>query len=65
MPFQIVIEAEELNNRETILCLRVDTELVAKNLTTAQMKFLISEILDRFVGSDAWKEPESIERQLH
>jgi hypothetical protein len=62
---KIVIEAEELSDSEIMLCLRVDTHLIAKNLTTAQMKFLVGEILDRIAVSDVEKEPESIERQLH
>jgi hypothetical protein len=59
---QIVIEAEGLGNSGTMLCLRVDTHLIAKNLTTAQIKFLVCEILDRIEGE---KEPNSSERQLH
>jgi hypothetical protein len=59
---QIVIEAEGLGDPGAMLCLRVDTHLIAENLTTAQIKFLICEILDRIEGE---KEPESIERQLH
>jgi hypothetical protein len=65
MPFQIVIEDEGLNDSETMLCLRVDAHLVAKNLTTAQMKFLVGEILDRIAGSEGEDEPESVKRQLH
>jgi hypothetical protein len=65
MPFQIVIEDEGLSDSETMLCLRVDTHLVAKNLTTAQMKFLVGEILDRIAGSEGEDEPESVKRQLH
>jgi hypothetical protein len=64
-PFQIVIEAEELSDSETMLCLRVDTHLIAKNLTTAQMKFLVGEILDRIAVSEGEKEPKSSKRQLH
>ena len=37
---QMVIEVEGLGESETRLGLIVDTHLVAKNLTTAQMKFL-------------------------
>jgi hypothetical protein len=57
-----VIEAEGLGNPGAMLCLRVDTHLIAKNLTTAQIKFLICEILDRIEGE---KQPKSIEPQLH
>jgi hypothetical protein len=59
---QIVIEAEGLGDPGTMLCLRVDTHLIAKNLTTAQIKFLICEILDRIEGE---KKTKSIERRLH
>jgi hypothetical protein len=59
---QIVIEAEGLGDPGAMLCLRVDTHLIAKNLTTAQIKFLICEILDRIEGE---KQPKSIEPQLH
>jgi hypothetical protein len=59
---QIAIEAEGLGDTATLLCLRVDSHLVARNLTTAQMKFLICEILDRIDGEG---EPQSSERQLH
>jgi hypothetical protein len=37
---QIVIEAEGLGDPGTLLCLRVDTHLIARNLTTGQIKFL-------------------------
>jgi hypothetical protein len=59
---QIVIEAEGLGDPGAMLCLRVDTHLIAENLTTAQLKFLICEILDRI---ERGKEPKSIEQQLH
>ena len=59
---QIVIEVEGLGDPGTMLGLRVDTHLIAKNLTTAQMKFLVGEILDRI---EAEKETKSRERQLH
>jgi hypothetical protein len=59
---QIVIEAEGLGDPGAMLCLRVDTNLIAENLTTAQMKFLICGILDRLEGE---KQPKSMERQLH
>jgi hypothetical protein len=59
---QIVIEAEGLGDPGAMLCLRVDTHLIAKNLTTAQLKFLICEILDCIEGE---KQPKSIERRLH
>jgi hypothetical protein len=64
-PSQIVIEVGGLGDPETMLCLRVDTHLIAKNLTTAQMKFLVGEILDRISGYVVKKETESIERQLN
>jgi hypothetical protein len=59
---QIVIEVEGLGDPGTMLCLRVDAHLIAKNLTTAQIKFLICEILDRI---EEEKKPKSIERRLH
>jgi hypothetical protein len=59
---QIVIEAEGLGDPGTMLCLRVDTRLIANNLTTAQIKFLICEILDRIEGE---KKTKSIEQRLH
>jgi hypothetical protein len=59
---QIVIEAEGLGESGTMLCLRVDAHLIARNLTTAQIKFLICEILDRIEGE---KEPRSCQRSLH
>jgi hypothetical protein len=63
--FKIVIEAKGLSDSETRLCLRVDTHLIVKNLTAAQMKFLVGEILDRIAGSEGEDEPESVKRQLH
>jgi hypothetical protein len=60
MPFQIVIEAEGLSDSETMLCLRVDTRLIARNLTTAQTKFLVGEILDRIAASEGEKEPKAV-----
>jgi hypothetical protein len=63
MPFQLMIEVEEAD--ETLLCLRIDTQVIAKNLTTAQMKFLVGEILDRIAAADVEKAPESFEGQLH
>jgi hypothetical protein len=59
---QIVIEAEGLGESGTMLCLRVDAHLIARNLTTAQIKFLICEILDRIEGKN---EPKGVEHQLH
>jgi hypothetical protein len=59
---QIVIESEGLGDPGAMLCLRVDSHLIARNLTTAQIKFLICEILDRIEGEN---EPKSSERQLH
>jgi hypothetical protein len=64
MPFQMVIEDEELTDSETMLCLRVDTHLIAKNLTTAQMKFLVGEILDRTATSVGVQEPKGLEQQF-
>jgi hypothetical protein len=63
--FQIVIEAKGLSDSETRLWLRVDTHLIAKNLTAAQMKFLFGEILDRIACSEGEDEAESVKRQLH
>jgi hypothetical protein len=65
MQFQIVIESEEPTDSQTMLCLRVDTQVIAKNLTIAQMKFLVGEILDRISVYEVEKETESIERQLN
>ena len=62
---QMVIEVEGLGESETRLGLIVDTHLVAKNLTTAQMKFLVGAILDRIDVFEGEKEPKSFERQLH
>jgi len=59
---QIVIEAEGLGEPGTALCLRVDTQLVASNLTAAQMKFLICELLDRI---ERTQELRSVEPRLH
>jgi hypothetical protein len=59
---QIVIEAEGLGDPGTRLCLRVDTQLIARNLTTAQMKFLICELLDRI---EVEKDFKVVEPQLH
>jgi hypothetical protein len=59
---QIVIEAEGLGHAGTAMCLRVDTHLIATNLTTAQMKFLICELLDRIEGT---KQLRTIEPRLH
>jgi hypothetical protein len=59
---QIVIEGQGLGNSGTLLCLRIDTRLVAKNLTSAQIKFLVCEILDRIDGEN---EPNSSELHLH
>jgi hypothetical protein len=59
---QIVIEAEGLGDPGTALCLRVDTQLIASNLTTAQMKFLVCELLDRIEGI---KELRSVQPRLH
>jgi hypothetical protein len=59
---QIVIEAEGLGDPGTLLCLRVDSHLIARNLTTTQIKFLVCEILDRI---DLEEEPQSSERQSH
>jgi hypothetical protein len=59
---QMVIEVEGLGESETRLGLIVDAHLVAKNLTTAQMKFLVGAILDRI---DVFEEEKELERQLH
>jgi hypothetical protein len=61
-PSQIVIEVEGLGDLGTMLGLRVDTHLIAKNLSTAQIKLLVCEILDRI---EAGIETKSRERQLH
>jgi hypothetical protein len=47
------------------LRLIIDTHLIAKNLTTAQMKFLVGEILDRTAALEEEKAPESSEGQFH
>jgi hypothetical protein len=57
-----VIESERLGDPGAMLCLRVDSHLIARNLTTAQIKFLICEILDRIEGKN---EPKGVEHQLH
>jgi hypothetical protein len=62
---KIVIEVDGLGESETRMRLIVDTHLVAKNLTGAQMKLLLGEILERIAVFEGEKEPESIEGQLH
>jgi hypothetical protein len=44
---QIVIEADAHGDSQTMLRLSIDKHLVAENLTAAQARFLIEEILDR------------------
>ena len=58
----MVIEVEGLGESETRLGLIVDAHLVATNLTTAQMKFLVGAILNRI---DVFEEEKEPERQLH
>jgi hypothetical protein len=65
VPFQMVIEDEGNSDSGTKFCLRVDTHLVLKNLTTAQIKFLLGKILDRIAAFEGNKEPKRYERQLH
>jgi hypothetical protein len=62
---QMVIEVKGLGEAKTRLSLIIDTRLVAKNLTTAEMKLLVGEILDRIAVIEGEKEPKSSERQLH
>jgi hypothetical protein len=57
---QIVIEGR-IGEPGTMLHLRVDARLIATNLTTAQIKFFVCELLDRIDG----KATDSRERQLH
>jgi hypothetical protein len=47
MTSQIVIEAEGFDEDKTILRLRIDSHLIADNLTTEQTKLILCEILDR------------------
>jgi len=44
---QIVIETQAHGDSETMLRLSIDSHLIAENLTAAQARFLIEEILDR------------------
>jgi hypothetical protein len=63
MLFQIVIEAEAHGDSETMLRLSVDNHLIAENLTAAQARLLIDEILDRIPFAEVQETRETIERQ--
>ena len=52
---QIVIEAEAPGDSQTMLRLSIDKHLVAENLTAAQARFLIEEILDRISRCRGWE----------
>ena len=60
---QIVIEAEAHGDSETKLRLSVDNHLIAENLTAAQARLLIEEILDRIPLAEAGETRETMERQ--
>ena len=44
---QIVVEAETLGDLRTMFRLRIDANLIAEDLTTAQAHLLVGEILER------------------
>jgi hypothetical protein len=44
---QVVIEAEMPDDSQTRFRLRVDVDVIAKNLTAVQAHFLFGEIVDR------------------
>ena len=60
---QIVIEAEAHGDSETKLRLSVDNHLIAENLTAAQARLLIEEILDRIPFAEVRGTRETLERQ--
>ena len=51
---KIVIEAEAHGDSETRLRLSIDNQLIAENLTAAQARLLIEEILDRIPFAQVW-----------
>ena len=63
---QIVIETQAHGDSETMLRLSIDSHLIAENLTAAQARFLIEEILDRIpfaeVGETARPGPPETRR---
>jgi hypothetical protein len=60
---QIVIEVEAHGDSQTMLRLSIDRRLVAENLTAAQARFLIEEILDRIPFAEVGETRETMERQ--
>ncbi len=59
---QIVIEAEAPGHSQTMLRLSIDKHLIAENLTAAQARFLIEEILDRVPDAEVGETGGTIER---
>ena len=49
---QIVIEAETPGDSRTMFRLRIDANLIAEDLTTAQAHLLVGEILERIPVAD-------------
>ena len=60
---RIVIDAEAHGDSQTMLRLSIDKHLVAENLTAAQARFLIEEILDRIPVAEVGKTGGTIEQQ--
>jgi hypothetical protein len=61
---QIVIEAETPSDSRTMFRLRIDANLIAEDLTTAQAHLLVGEILERIalpkpLPSDDAEQPSS------
>jgi hypothetical protein len=47
MPCEIVVEEETPGDFQTTFRLRVDGNIIAKNVTELETQFLVSEILER------------------
>ncbi len=60
---EIVIEAEAPRSSQIVWRLRIDTHVIAENLTAAQAQFLVGEILDRFAVAEVGNMLGSIERR--
>jgi hypothetical protein len=52
---QIVIEAKTPDNVETMFRLRIDSNLIAENLTPTQAHLLVREILERVAFTEVGK----------
>jgi hypothetical protein len=69
---QIVIEAETPGDSRTMFRLRIDSNLIAEDLTTAQAHLLVGEILERIalpkalltMPSDDTEQPSSVSVSL-